>query len=169
MKKNEFRKIGYKERYECFIQKKKTFFIFLMFSILFFLADVITFLVIVSYENINKVYFINLPIFILITLFLTYVVIGLISINKEIKFLSSLFSKYLNIIEGKITNISKTSIALKNRTVTEISVLEGKDTYLLYLDNCYEVNPFNVDDKVTLKVADNFILEYEIYESKSSK
>ena len=91
------------------------------------------------------------------------------SIKKELKFLSSLFSNYINIIDGFVEQINDIPVSLKNRKLTEIAVIENETKYLLYFDNCFGNVPFNVNDKVALKIADNFILEYDIYESKSNK
>ena len=51
MKKNEFIKIGYKERYEYFLQLKKRFIIFLLSSIFLFLLDFIVFLIVSTFIN----------------------------------------------------------------------------------------------------------------------
>lgn len=155
-------KLGYKEKFDLYLKYKKIFISLLFIFLGLFLADAIIFIVLVTYENFKSAYFINLPISIIISLCFAFSITCLSFFRKEIKFLENIFSQYLNIIDGEVVFISDEEITIKNRKILKIKLLENKEEIIVYFETSFGEIPFKVKDKVSLKVADNFILEYKV-------
>ena len=159
--------VGYKERYESYKRKKNLFLILIFSSCLFLIADIVVFLLLATYENINKAYFINLPVFLIISLLFTYFLVNEIHFVKELKFLKHLFTQYINEIEGEVIDISDEEMASKGRKTISITVMDEEGKVVVYYESNFGEPPFKVNDKVVIQVVDSFILEYEVKENEN--
>lgn len=154
--------LGYKERFNLFLKYKKIFIsLFFVFAGLL-LADAVVFIILVTYENFKSAYFINLPICIIISLCFAFSIACISFFKKEIKFLENLFTQYLNLISGKVISISNQEITIKGRKILEVRILDDKEEIAVYYETSFGEIPFKENNNVSLKISDNFILEYKV-------
>lgn len=154
--------LGHKEKYELFLKYKKIFILLLCIFATLFLVDAIIFMIFVTYERFKIAYFINLPICILIGLCFAFSIMCISFFKSEIKFLEHIFNQYLNVIDAVIVEIGVEEVTIKGRKILKIKLIDNKEEIIVYYETSFGPIPFKENDRVLLKVADNFILEYEV-------
>ena len=140
----------------------KSLIIFIV-SLSIFAGLFITGVLLATYENktIMMIIF-SISLTIMAILIVSVLMFGMIENRKNAKRLLYLLGGYLNLIEGKIVQINESFTTISGRVATEIVLDDGKQQISVYYDPALGENPFHLNDVVSLKTSESFIVEYEV-------
>ena len=158
MKRFEYESIidNYHKRY------KKSL-IFLIVSIFIMVSLFTIGVIIANYENKRMIMIIfSIALLVISFIFVTILLFGVIENKKNETQLLYILGGYMNIVEGKIVEINDGFTTISGRKAIELVLEDDKQQISVYFDPTLGDNPFLVNDMVTLKTSESFIVEYEV-------
>ena len=158
MKRFDYEKVvdNYQRKY------KKNIVYLALFSFLF----VITFAVGVifsTFENKTIMMVIFSILLVIITFFIvTILLFGVLENRKNIKSLLYILDGYLVIVDGRVKEIKNLFTTMSGRKGIEIIIQDNYEEICVYFDPIFNELPLKINDEVSLKICNSFIIEYEV-------
>ena len=158
MKRFEYETIidNYHKRY-------KTSFIFLIISLVILITLFVTGILLANYENKKMIMIIfSISLFVISIISLTILLFGVLENKKNEKQLLYILGGYMNIVEGKIVAINDEFTTISGRKAIELVLEDRNQQMSVYFDPTLGDNPFSINEVVSFKTSESFIVEYEV-------
>lgn len=141
---------------------KKSLIIFII-SLVIFVSLFVTGILIATYEN-KKMIMIIFSLLLAVTAIfaITILMFGMIENKKNEKRLLYILGGYMNLVKGKVVQINDSFTTISGRVATEIILEDNGQQISTYFDHSLGENPFSLNDTVSLKTSESFIVEYEV-------
>ena len=157
------KRFDYEKALEDYKRKYKKNIVYLaLFSFLFVVTFVLG-IVFSTFENKIMMMVIFSIALVIITFFIvTILLFGVLENRKNIKALLYILNGYLLIVDGKVKEVKDLFTTISGRKGIEVVIQDKYEEISVYFDPIFNELPFKVDDEVSLKVCNSFIIEYEV-------
>ena len=141
---------------------KKSIVYLALFSFLFSVSFALGFIFSTYESKVLMMVIFSIALVVITFVIVTILLFGVLENRKNIKSLSYILNGYLLIVEGKVKEIKGTFTTISGRKGIEIIIQDQYEEISVYFDPIFNELPLKVDDEVSLKICNSFIIEYEV-------